>query len=52
MSKKKAMKDYKLLPLIIDKKAEDKMDLEESERQYLQEKRGDIIIANNLNRFR
>ena len=52
MSKKKAMKESFLLPLIISKSIEKKMDLEEKEQKWLEEKKGAIIIANNLNRFR
>ena len=51
MSKKKALKESYLLPLIIDP-TDKKFDLEEKEQKYLQEKRGAIIIANNLNRFK
>lgn len=52
MSTKKANRDSFLLPLILDKKAQEEMDLDEKEKDYLQDKRGAIIIANNLNRFR
>ena len=52
MSKKKAMKENFYLSLIIDKAAEDELDLDEKEREYLQEKRGAIIVANKLNKFR
>ncbi|MBR9706553.1 replication factor C large subunit [Candidatus Pacearchaeota archaeon] len=52
MSKKKAMKNSFLLPLIINKETEDKLNLEERERDYLLDKRGAIIIASQLNKFR
>ena len=53
MSMKKAMKESFLIPLIIDKKdIQKKLDLDEKEIQYLEDKKGAIIIANNLNRFR
>ncbi|MDP2926161.1 MAG: replication factor C large subunit [Nanoarchaeota archaeon] len=52
MSKKKAMKDSFLHPFIICKEAEDKLKLDEKEREYLKDKRGAIIVANKLNRFR
>jgi len=55
MSKKKAMKESFLFPLILnnlDEKTKTKLDLDEKEQQWLQEKQGAIIIANNLNRFR
>jgi len=55
MSKKKANREVFLLPLILDNlddKTKNKMDLNEGEESYLLEKKGDVIIANNLNRFR
>lgn len=55
MSKKKAEKDKHLLPLILNnlnKKTKDKLDLDEKEQEFLKERQGTIIIANNLNRFR
>lgn len=53
MSKKKAMKDSFLLPLILnDKKTQEKLDIDEKEEDYIREKRGAIIVANNLNKFR
>jgi replication factor C large subunit len=52
MSKKKANKEQHLLPLILDQVAQQKLDLEEKEQKWLEEKKGAIIIANNLNRFR
>tara|TARA_Y100000034_G_scaffold14224_1_gene14889 strand:- start:4780 stop:6000 length:1221 start_codon:yes stop_codon:yes gene_type:complete len=52
MSKKKANKESHLLPLILDQIAQNKLDLEEKERTWLKDKRGAIIIANNLNKFK
>ncbi|MFA5259298.1 MAG: replication factor C large subunit [Candidatus Pacearchaeota archaeon] len=52
MSKKKAMKENFYLPLIIDKAAEKALDLDEKEIEYIEEKRGAIIVANKLNKFR
>jgi replication factor C large subunit len=55
MSKKKANKENFLLPLIItniDDKTKTKLDLDEKELEYLQDRKGAIIIANELNRFR
>lgn len=52
MSKRKAMKESFFLPLIIDKQTEDKLDLDEKEREYLMEKRGAIIVSNGLNMYR
>ncbi len=52
ISKKKAIKESFLFPLIISKETQEKLDLDEKEKDYLTEKRGTIIIANNLNRFR
>jgi replication factor C large subunit len=52
MSKKKAMKESFLLPLIIDRQAIKKLDLDEQEQNYLLEKKGAIIISNNLNKFK
>jgi len=55
LSKKKAGKEFFLLPLIlsdINKKTKNLLDLDEKEEEYLTEKKGDVIIANNLNRFR
>ena len=52
MSKKKAMKENFYLSLIIDKAAEKDLDLDEKEIEYIQEKRGAIIVANKLNKFR
>jgi replication factor C large subunit len=53
MSVKKARKEYFLLPLIINnKEMQKKLDLDEKEIEYLQDKKGAIIIANELNKFR
>ena len=55
MSIKKAAKDYHLIPFILDninKKTKDQLDLDEKEIDYLKEKKGAIIVATNLNRFR
>jgi len=52
MSKRKAMQESFLLPLILNKNAQIKLDLDEKEQDYLTEKAGAIIVANNLNRFR
>tara|TARA_Y100000310_G_scaffold269239_1_gene282312 strand:- start:7396 stop:8610 length:1215 start_codon:yes stop_codon:yes gene_type:complete len=52
MSKKKANKENFLLPFILNQQAQKKLDLNEKEQEYLLEKKGAIIIANNLNRFK
>ena len=52
MSKKKAMKNSNLLPLILDQKMQKELDLNEKEEKYLQDKKSDLITINNLNRFR
>lgn len=55
LSKKKAMKDKYLLPFILenlDEKTKRKLDFEEKEEYYLKEKKVDLIVVNNLNRFR
>lgn len=55
MSKKKAMKDKFLLPFIlneVDDKTKRKLNLDEKEEEYLVEKRGAVIVAAGLNRFR
>ena len=51
MSKKKANKDAYLLPLIIDIN-DKKLDLEEKEQIWLKEKKGALIVAHGLNKFR
>jgi len=55
MSKKKAIKDNFVLPLILDnldEKTIKKMDLNEKEISYLEDRKAATIIANNLNKFR
>jgi len=55
MSKKKAMKEKFLLPFIldgVDDKTRARMDLDEAEMDYLLEKKGGVIVAGGLNRFR
>ncbi len=55
MSKKKAAKDSYLMPLILDNldnKTKKKFDFNEKELDYLEDKKGTIIVANKLNRFR
>jgi len=52
LSKRKANKESFLLPFILNQQAQKKLDLNENEKQYLLEKRGAVIIANNLNRFK
>jgi replication factor C large subunit len=52
MSKKKAMKESFLLPLILNNEMQDKLELDEKEQEYLLDRKGAIIISNGLNRFR
>jgi len=52
LSKKKAMKESFLFPLILNQKDYEKLDLDEKEKEYLQERKATIILANNLNKFR
>lgn len=55
MSKKKAMRDKRLLPFILENmndKTSKLMDLEEKEIEYLKEKRVDLVVSGGLNRFR
>jgi len=52
MSKKKANKESFLFPFILNQQTQKKLDLNEKEQEYLLEKRGAIIIANNLNKFK
>jgi len=55
MSKKKALKEKFLLPLILDgldERTYKKMDLDEKEKEFLKERKGAMIVANGLNRFR
>jgi len=54
MSKKKANKERHLLPFILnnlDKRTKNKLDFDEKEEEYLKEKKIDLIISKNLNRF-
>ena len=55
MSKKKAMKDKNLMPLILDSlndETKNKMDLEDKEIDYLKEKKVDIVVSSGLNRYK
>jgi len=55
MSKKKAMKEKYLLPFIldnIDEKTARRMDIDEKEIEYIKQKKTDLIVLNNLNKFR
>ncbi|MDD5193695.1 MAG: replication factor C large subunit [Candidatus Nanoarchaeia archaeon] len=52
MSVKKAMKEYFLLPLIINEKMKKTLDLDDNEIDYLQDKRGALILSSGLNKFR
>jgi len=55
MSKKKAGKESFFLPFILNnlnQKTKNKLDLNESEVEYLQDKRTSIILENELDRFR
>ena len=55
MSKKKANRDCFLLPLILDNlddKTLKKMDLDKKEVEYLDNKKVDLIVSGELNRFR
>ena len=55
MSKKKAMKDKNLIPLILDnlnEETKNKMDLEDKEIDYLKEKKVDLVVSSGLNRFK
>ena len=52
MSKKKAMRNSEFIPFIIGKEMSKKLDLDEKEEKWLEEKKGAIIIANKLNKFR
>jgi len=52
ISKNKANKESFLFPFILNQQAQKRLDLNENEKEYLLEKRGAVIIANNLNRFR
>jgi replication factor C large subunit len=53
ISKKKAQQYSFILPLILkDKSIQEKLEFDEKEQDYIQEKAGAIIVANDLNRFR
>ena len=55
MSKKKAMKDKNLMPLILDSlndKTKNKMDLKDKEIDYLKEKKVDLVVSSGLNRYK
>ncbi|MEN9626449.1 MAG: hypothetical protein RL557_777 [archaeon] len=55
MSAKKAVRESFLLPLIlhnVDEQTKKKMDIDESEEQFIEEKKGAMIVAHGLNRFR
>ncbi|MBS3075709.1 replication factor C large subunit [Candidatus Pacearchaeota archaeon] len=52
MSKRKAMKESFLLPLIINNKMKKMLDLDENEIEYLEDKKGALIVSSGLNRFR
>ncbi len=55
MSKKKANKERWLLPFILeglDEKTKKRLDFDEKEEDYLKDKKVDIIISANLNRFK
>lgn len=55
MSKKKAMKDKNLIPLILDslnEETKNKMDLEDKEIDYLKEKKVDLVVSSGLNRYK
>jgi replication factor C large subunit len=52
MSKRKAKREAFFLPFIIDDIAQKKLDLDESEKKYLSEKKVDSIIVLGLNKFR
>ena len=55
MSKKKAMKDKNLMPLILDslnEETKNKMDLEDKEIDYLKEKKVDLVVSSGLNRYK
>jgi len=51
LSKRKANKEAFLFPLILDEQANKRLDLDEKEAEWLKERRHDIIMANNLNKF-
>jgi len=51
LSKRKASREAFLLPLILDQSANKRLDLDETEENWLKERKQDIIMANNLNKF-
>ncbi|MDD5192130.1 MAG: replication factor C large subunit [Candidatus Nanoarchaeia archaeon] len=51
ISKRKANKEAFLFPLIIDREANKRLDLDEKETEWLKERKHDMIMSNNLNRF-
>ncbi len=55
MSRRKAEREKFLVPFILeglDKKTRRKLNLDENEEEFLEERRGAIIVSNDLNRFR
>jgi len=52
MSKKKANKESFLLSLILNKQSQKKLDLNEKEQEWLEQKRNTIILNNNLEKFK
>lgn len=52
MSKRKAMKEYFLLPLILNKKIQEKLDFDEKEKAYIEDKKAVMILEKGLDRFR
>ncbi|MDP3026464.1 MAG: replication factor C large subunit [Nanoarchaeota archaeon] len=51
LSKRKANRESFLLPLILDQEANKRLDLDEKEAEWLKERKHDIIMGNNLERF-
>jgi len=51
ISKKKANREAFLFPLILDQEANKRLDLDEKETEWLKERKHDMIMANNLNKF-
>jgi replication factor C large subunit len=51
-SKKRALKDDFLIPFLLNETVQEKLQLDEKERKYINDKRGAIIVSHNLNRFR
>jgi len=51
ISKKKAMRDFFMIALILDDNLAKKMDLSDAEKEFLTEYRGALKVAHNLNRF-